>query len=382
MQLKTLKLQNFRNHQQSTLDLGSETNVLLGDNGQGKTNIIEAISYLCLTKSFFANSDAHVLAFGKDTFEVEGTFESERGTEYNVRIVYDHRLPQKVVNINRQRLDLFSSIVGKFPVVICSPEHTPITSGGPAERRKFVDFVVSQSSSAYFRDLIEYRGVLKQRNKILLDAKLSRSDPAILLEPWDEQLIGFGSLLIQRRQQFIKEFQEFVCSAYHHLVGAEEKPTIEYLPPFQVPENSGINDIQELLRSELNDKKKEERKTGSTLAGPHRDEIAFKINGSDLRKFASQGQHKTFLVALKVGEFFYLKERCRETPILLLDDVFSELDEHRAKQLLNFVGTLSQTFITSTNIHLLDSVVELMEKNKKFYIQNGSVVEQNTMAVA
>jgi DNA replication and repair protein RecF len=382
MRLTALKLQHFRNHLNSSFEFGGGTNVLLGDNGQGKTNVIEAISYLCLTKSFYANSDAYVLNFGKEIFEVEGIFNSQNSIEHHVRVAYDGRQSQKVVIINKHRLEPFSSVIGKFPVVICSPEHAPITMGGPGERRKFIDFVISQSSGVYFQDLLEYRRVLKQRNKVLFDAKTSRIEPSLLLESWDEQLIRLGALVIRRRQLFVREFQEFITTAYHHLVGTEEEPTIEYKPLVQISDESTEMEIQGLLRTELSEKSWEEKKTGTTLVGPHRDEIVFKINRLDLRKYASQGQHKTFLIALKVGEFFYLNERCNETPILLLDDVFSELDEHRAEQLLHFVGDISQTFITSTNARMLDGTIVFGERNKKFFIQNGTSIEQKPFATA
>lgn len=380
MHLTTLKLQHFRNHLDSTFEFGVGTNVLLGDNGQGKTNVIEAISYLCLTKSFYAGSDMLVLNFEKEMFEVEGTFILERGIEHNVRVAYSKPQAEKAYTINRRRVEPFSSVIGKFPVVICSPEHAPITMGGPGERRRFIDFVISQSSETYFHDLLEYRRVLKQRNKILFDARVTRSDCGEVIGSWDEQLVKLGCRLMYRRKMFVEEFQSFISSAYHHLVGSEEEPKIEYKPLTKLSGSPGEHEIEELLRYELAEKSNEEKRMGTTLVGPHRDEIGFQINGLDLRKFASQGQHKTFLIALKIGEFFYLKERCNETPILLLDDVFSELDEHRAEHLLQFVGSLSQTFITSTNPQVFEGPRLTKERNRKFLIENGAVVGRKAAA--
>ncbi len=382
MRLTTVTLQHFRNHLDSTFEFGEGTNVLLGDNGHGKTNVIEAISYLCLTKSFFAGSDALVLNFDNDMFEVKGTILLEHGIENHIRVAYDKVQSEKVFMINRKRVEPFSSVIGKFPVVICSPEHTPITMGSPGDRRKFIDFVISQSSEIYFKDLLEYRRVLKHRNRILFDAKISRSDCTGIIEPWDEQLLKYGKSLMWRRNSFIQEFGTFITSAYHQLVGAEEEPTIEYKPSIQLSEAADEQAIEELLRTELNERSSEEKRTGSTLVGPHRDEVLFKINGLDLRKYASQGQHKTFLVALKAGEFFYLKERCNETPILLLDDIFSELDEHRAEHLLKYVGELSQTFITSTNPQLFENTMRDSNRNKTFFIRNGKIVQRKTFAAA
>ena len=382
MQLVQLRLQNFRNHIDSTFEFSDGANVLLGDNGQGKTNVIEAISYLCLTKSFYASNDTLALNFGKDVFEVEGNFALERGVPSAVRIAYSQSQNEKVFTINKRRIEPFSSVIGKFPIVICSPEHTPITIAGPSERRRFVDFVISQSNSLYFQNLIEYRRVIRHRSKILFDAKVLRNNPEALLEPWDEQLVTLGSAITHKRNQFIGEFRGFISSAYHHLVGIEEEPAIEYKPMVDITLNTQESEISEMLRSELFERRGEELRFGTSLVGPHRDEFLLKINGLDLRKFASQGQHKTYLVALKIGEFFYLKERCSETPILLLDDVFSELDEHRAEHLLNFVRELSQTVITSTNRNFFDSVLSFGERDRKILIHNGSVVEYHPIAVS
>ncbi len=380
MRLTSLRLHQFRNHLNSSFEFGDGTNVLLGENGQGKTNVIEAISYLCLTRSFYANSDTLALNFEKEFFEVTGTLVSDRGAEHHVRVAYVGSTGEKAFTVNRQRIEPFSAVIGQFPIVICSPEHGPITTAGPLERRKFVDFVISQSSAIYFQNLIEYRRVLKQRNRILLDAKLARQDPASMLEPWDEQIVRHGSMLMERRRQFVDEFRDFITPAYRHLVGEEERPSVEYLPLGGSDHRGQGEDFVTMLRDGLREKRDEERRIGTTLIGPHRDEFLLKVNGLDLRKFASQGQHKTFLVALKIGEFFYLRDRCKETPIMLLDDVFSELDERRAACLLGFVGTLSQSFITSTNPHLFAEEGAGAGRNRIFRLHRGAVVEKGSVA--
>ncbi len=371
MRLTTLRLHNFRNHTDSLFEFGGGTNLFLGDNGQGKTNILEAISYLCLTKSFYVSTDTTVLRLGEDFFEVEGTFILGTENENKVRVAYDKKQTDKVFFINKKAVEPFSSVIGRFPVVICSPEHNPVTAGGPEERRRFCDFVISQASSTYFKALLEYRRVLKQRNKILLDARLSNSNPSQLLESWDEQLIRFGSTLVHRRNLFFEGFKEILHSTYHQLIGEEEEPAIEYRPFDEV--FSTEEECRELMKTALGKSKKDELRVGSTLVGPHRDEFVFKINGLDLRKYGSQGQHKTFLVGLKLGEFLYLKNLSNETPLLLLDDIFSELDEHRSKRLLDFVGTISQTFITSTSLKWFEPLIEFDDKNRKYFIHNGSV---------
>ena len=380
MNLKNLSLKNFRNHTNSTFDFSSKTNFLIGDNGQGKTNIIEAISYLCLTKSYFANDDLSVLNFYGDNFQVEGKFISDSKTEYEVRVAYDRNLSEKVFFINKHKVETFSSVIGKYPIVICSPEHTQITSSGPLERRKFVDFVISQYDNGYFQNLITFKKVLKHRNKILLEARVSRYDTTDAIEPWNEQLVKHGSYLMLKRKLFVREFEKFICSAYLQLTNADEVPAIEYQPLLAIEENYSENDIKSIYWKMLRDNEKEEKRIGTTLVGPHRDEFVLRLNGLELRRYASQGQHKTFLVSLKIAEFSYLKERCNEIPILLLDDIFSELDEHRSARLLDFIETLSQTFITTTNPRLFLNSPQSINNHKIFHIKNGFVEENKILA--
>ncbi len=375
MQLANLKLRHFRNHIDSYIQFGGGTNLLLGDNGEGKTNVLEAISYLCLTKSFHTSSDALALNFGADLFEIEGTFLGSAGSEHHVRVAYSKSPVEKAVLVDKRRVEPFTALIGRFPIVIFSPEHMAIASGAPAERRKFVDLVISQSSSVYLQDLIAYRKVLRQRNKILRDGKLQRTDSSALLAPWDEQMVILGAALMNKRRQFIAEFGDFVTTAYHHLIGAVEEPSIEYQPMIPLAKHLDDSGIRDLLRREIEQARPAEMRAGLTLVGPQRDELVFRINRNDVRSFASQGQQKTFLVALKIAEFFYLKDRAGEAPILLLDDIFSELDEHRANELLQFVGGLSQTFITSTSVRLFENGTVFADSQKRFLVRNGNVSE-------
>ncbi|MBI3788313.1 MAG: DNA replication/repair protein RecF [Ignavibacteriales bacterium] len=374
MRLKSLRLRNFRNHTETAIQCCDKTNVFLGENGEGKTNILEAISYLCLTKSFFGSSDSTALQLGKSGFELNGEIHSDGEITYHTKVSYDGDPREKMFSINKSPVEKFSSVIGQFPIVILSPEGSSVTFGMPADRRKFMDFVISQSSKLYLEDLLEYRRILKQRNKILLDAKLQRTDCSELLEPWDNGLVERGALLMQRRWNFVQEFYPHIVIAHRLLSEEAETPSLQYHPSVAVDsfEEQGV--IRDQLFDALRQARNEERRTGSTTVGPHKDELDFTINNLELRKFASQGQHKTFLVALKTAEFFYLRERCNETPLLLLDDVFSELDSHRSKQLLELIHSLGQTFITATNESLFPANFDWTESNRKFFVHQGAVV--------
>jgi DNA replication and repair protein RecF len=376
MKLKSLVLKNFRNHSESYFECVDGVNALLGENGEGKTNVLEAISFLCLTKSFFGASERVIVQFGKPSFEVTGKFESENRNSYSVRATYDGEQTAKAFYVNGAPVEPLSSLIGEFPVVVLSPEHRAITFGTPADRRRFIDLLISQASRSYFEDLLEYRRVLRQRNKLLSDARTSGKDCSSMLEPWNESLLRRGSRITHRRWQFAREFKPFIERAYRDIAGSDEIPEMIYMPRIEIETADDVAAIERHFRSRLQMIRDDELRMGASLLGPHRDELEFQINGNDLRKFASQGQHKTFLLALKIGEFFYLKERRNETPTLLLDDVFSELDNHRCDSLLHIVETLGQTFITTTNELLFPPYYEWGTARKKHHIRQGSLVHE------
>ena len=341
-----LQLHNFRNHEETRLEFGKGINALLGNNGEGKTNVLEAISYLSLTKSFYSAGDAPVVQLGKQSFVVEGRLCSDAGVSHTVRIVYGSPPGEKTFTIDRSKPETFGSVIGRFPIVILSPEKSEVTFGAPAERRKFLDLLLSQASPSYFSDLMEFRKILRHRNRILLDSKLTGQRSDDTLDVWTEGLVNHGSRVSYRRQRFVEEFAPYVIRAYGAMAGEKEIPSLKLAT--LCGEGVTAEDIAQNMRLDLKAKRGEELRRGTTLVGPHRDELLFSMNGVHLQNYASQGQHKTLLVALKVAEFFYLKERRNEVPLFLLDDVFTELDEHRSRQLVRVIEGLGQTFVTTT----------------------------------
>jgi DNA replication and repair protein RecF len=377
MKLQLIRLRNFRNHADTTFDCTDSCNLFLGDNGQGKTNLLEAIAYLSLTKSVFGSSDSTVLSIGRDFFELEGRFQSDAGVEMAVRAAYSIGGEKSIV-VNRERVDRFSDLIGLCPVVTLFPEHHAITLGTPADRRKFIDFVLSQASKNYLLDLIEYKRVLRQRNRILQDQRGMQSDSSLGLDAWNVGLIRHGSRVVSARLEFLQSFQTHLRQAYEQLVEEPEVPGIHYVST--ISENSGTpgengperDQIDRLFGIALRQTQADENRVGMTLVGPHRDELILTLNGLDLRKYASQGQHKTFLIALKAAEFAYLKDCRAETPIMLLDDVFGELDDIRTRCLLQFLDTAGQTFITAAKKTVLDTIGG--ENCRKFTVSHGSLV--------
>ena len=372
MRIAEVRLRNFRNHADTLLEFGGGINVLSGKNGQGKTNILEAISYLSLTKSFYASSDETAVRFGTDSFEVEGVIIAGSGLRYTVQVSYGLRGGEKAFAINSTRPESLASVIGTFPVVILSPENNAITFGGPAARRRFVDLTLSQISRVYLEDILEYRRILRQRNRLLSDARVGGSASASALEPWTVSLVHYGSRIVKRRQEFVGEFKGYIDRGYKTLVSMGEEPALEYVSFVPLPEGASPEEIGELMFNEVKARAAEEMRRGVTLVGPHRDEVRLSINGAALQQYASQGQHKTFLVALKTAEFFYLRERRGEAPIFLLDDLFSELDEGRSRRILDLVSDLGQTIITTTGERVLEDTAGWNDHVRRFIIENGT----------
>jgi DNA replication and repair protein RecF len=367
-----IRLRNFRNHTDSTLEFGEGINALLGDNGEGKTNILEAVSYLSLTKSFYAATDGTVLQIGKEAFDLEGRIRSASGLNNVVRVVYSRMPGEKLYEVNGSRPERLSSVIGRFPIVILSPENSAITFGGPVERRKFIDLVLSQVSPAYLEAVLEYRRVLKQRNRVLGDARARGTAVAALIEPWDVSLVRNGSVIVARRRAFVDEFATYVTRAYRELVEEGERPEIAYVSSCLPPDGTDREEIERYMSGRLEERRSEEMRRGLTLVGPHRDDLGLAINGIPVQHYASQGQHKTMLVALKVAEFHFLSERSGERPIFLLDDVFSELDSHRASRILALASGLGQTMITTTDERAFRDAVVWDGKNRRYSVERGT----------
>jgi len=365
-----IQLRHFRNHTASALEFGEGVNALLGDNGQGKTNILEAISYLGLTKSFYAATDTRVVQFEEASFEVDGVMRDGGGREHRVRVVCGRAAGEKEFSVNGLRPERLAAVIGRFPLVVLSPDHGAITSGGPSERRKFLEITLAQVSPAYLEDLLEYRRVLRQRNLLLADGRRRGTLAGAVLDPWTASLAAHGARVVSRRRAFAAEFTSYVDPAYRRLVPSGERPGLEYVGAVN---GDAVVEIEAALLRALEYTSREERLRGVTLVGPHRDDLRLLINGKDVQQFASQGQHKTLLVAFKIAEFRYVQERRDEAPVLLLDDVFSELDRARATRILGLVEELGQCMITATDEGVFHGALRWGARHRRYAVQGGTV---------
>ncbi|MEK6553247.1 MAG: DNA replication and repair protein RecF, partial [Bacteroidota bacterium] len=260
-----------------------------------------------------------------------------------------------------------TSVIGKFPVVSLIQSDHAITQGAPAERRRFVDSVISQASRTYLEILLEYNKTLRQRSSLLTQIKETRNQNLYdQLEAWTESLIISGTEIIKHRQIFVIEFNSYLKDSYNQIIEGAEEPKIIY------DSFSGTDQekISERFREELNDLREDELRRGTNLAGPHRDDFIFYINDLELKRFGSQGQHKTFQIALRFGQFFFMKEKLGKTPIFLMDDVFGELDVYRSGRISRYLSQIGQAFITMTDLTKTEGL-DMGKENLLIKVNNG-----------
>jgi DNA replication and repair protein RecF len=341
-----LKLQYFRNHLATEVEWAPHVNLITGPNGSGKTNLIDAIHYLCMSRSFVAASDQYVAHQDEKYFMISGDFEGNIRAGFKVGCSYSRGEGKKIF-VNDSPLDRLSDLIGMVPVVVLSPEDHKLTAEGPAERRAFLDSFISQISKEYLRNLIEYRRVRKQRNKLLQDFR----GPATLLtdyiEPWNEQLVSAGSKIIVKRAEVLKRFSHFLEEQYRSISGLTLQPSLEYQTQCI---GEDLETVEAGYRKLLKTHFENELEREQTLFGPHRDEIIFYLGEMELRNFGSQGQHRIFAMALKLAQLFYYSDELDDLPIMLLDDVFGNLDQGKTNSLLQtLLSHPGQTFITSAS---------------------------------
>lgn len=357
MILKSIELKNFRNYEDLDLKFDSGTNILFGDNAQGKTNILEAAYVSGTTKSHKGSRDKDMIRFGEDESHIR-TIVEKQGKEYQLDI-HLKKNRSKGIAINKVPIKKASELFGILNMVFFSPEDLNIIKNGPSERRRFLDAEICQLDKIYLSDLTRYNKILMQRNRLLKDMQ---HQPQLMetLPVWDMQLVEYGKRLIRRRRQFVEELSEIVTGIHRNISGKREELVLRYEP----------NIDAEFLEDELNRVREKDRKYAQTSVGPHRDDISFFIRGVDIRKFGSQGQQRTSALSLKLSEIELVRQTIHDTPVLLLDDVLSELDSNRQNYLLNSIHDI-QTMITCTGLD--EFVRNRFQIDKVFHVIDGHV---------
>ncbi|MBL7883427.1 MAG: DNA replication/repair protein RecF [Bacteroidia bacterium] len=372
MFLRSISLINFKNYPETELQFSPKINCLTGNNGEGKTNILDAIHYLSFCKSFFNPIDSQNISHQAPFFVIQGNFENNEQQDD----VYCglKRNQKKIFKRNKKEYQRLADHIGLFPLVMISPADSELITEGSESRRKFLDSIIAQFDKNYLDNLIQYNKVLSQRNALLKHFGDSGKFDSTSLEIWDVQLIEYGIKIFQTRQQFIQDFIPFFQKHYELISGGKEFVGIEYV--------SHLNKqpFDEALSNVLNRDKAMEY----TTVGIHKDDLEFTINQYPIKKYASQGQQKSFLIALKLAQFDFIKKIKKVSPILLLDDIYDKLDDLRVKQLMELVSSnnFGQLFITDTHPTRLSELFQLSNTDfKTFKINNGCAVEIETKII-
>lgn len=360
MYLKKLVLINFKNIAQAEITLSERLNCFVGDNGAGKTNVLDAVYYLSMSKSALTMTDGQSVRHGEDFFVVEGTYAGDSGLSDTVNCSFLRR-SGKVLKLNGKEYDRMADHVGRFPVVMVSPQDSVLITDAAEERRRYLNAFLSQLDRDYLASLMRYNAVLAERNRFLK----SSSDEQ-MLQIYDMQLADHAARIYERRRDIIERMRPLVAEFYRQLSGDREQVEIEYRSELA---SASMGEL--LLASRERD-----IVNGFTTSGVHRDDMSLRIGGYPLRKYGSQGQQKSFLMSLKLAQYRILAEVCGERPLLLLDDLFDKLDTSRVENLLSLVAGdgFGQIFITDCNRSRLETILSRAgEKYALFMVEGGDI---------
>ena len=366
MFLKTLKILNFKNLAEAEFSLSEKMNCFTGNNGAGKTNILDAVYYLSFTKSFFNTSDSQSIQYNADFFAIHGDFIKNKKKE-KIYCAYNS-VKKKVFKRNDKSYSKFSEHIGLFPIVIISPDDSILISGPAEERRKYIDSVISQYDKEYLYELIKYQKILSQRNRMLKNFNSSANFDPETIEIYNEQLSISGKKLYEKRKDFISKLIPKFRKYYDKISNKKESVNLRY------QSHLNDNDIKELLSQSI----EKDKILGYTTKGIHRDDLTFEINEHSLRKSGSQGQKKSFLIALKFAQYEFIKEISKINPMLLLDDIFDKFDSERVEEIIKLTNNnnFGQIFITDTNPERVKKVINKDKSDFKiFHVEKGEVIE-------
>ncbi|MBR4110658.1 MAG: DNA replication/repair protein RecF [Clostridia bacterium] len=356
MFIKEVYLENFRNYKNQTIQLNENVNVFYGNNAQGKTNILEALYFGAFGRSFRTNKEGELINFEDSASKINITY--EKNDRLNKLDIALNKKEKKTIKLNGIKLSRNSELVGNINIVIFSPDDIIILKQGPSLRRKFLDILISQLKPKYLHELSEFNKILEQRNNLLKSKKLETIDI------WNEQFAQKAEIIYKYRKKYVQKLQEKLEEIHPELTNEKESIKIKYITRFKSKE-----EFLEILNQNLN----LDLLRGYTSEGPQREDFEILINDKSLNLYGSQGQHRTAILALKIAEMKIIEEEVSDSPILLLDDITSELDEHRIQAIFNSVNKY-QVFITCTDINLILKY-DCLTKNIKLYnIDSGKIV--------
>ncbi len=347
MIVQQIQYENFRNHNFITFQPEGGVNLVYGSNGSGKTTLLEGIHYCALTKGFNNATDSECLAFDSDFFKLESTFLTKLENPVTVKVTYSKGRDKQII-VNNGDVKPFSRHIGTVPCITFSPSEIVIVNGAPADRRRFLDNAISQTNRRYLDDLLTYRRVLQQRNILLIQLHEKKNIDNDILSIWNEHLSRLSASIVHARIQFLTLFSHIFFEMYSQL-STKESPFIIYRSSIGIIDSRiSSSDLYSLFLRKCEESKSAEIFRSQTLIGPHRDDLLCLLNGKEVKKYASQGQLRTFLISIKLAQHRYVDQMLGEKPLCLLDDIFSELDSSRIDDIFSILETCGQSIITST----------------------------------
>ena len=371
MYLENIALRNFRNYEAQELSFSPSINVLIGENAQGKTNLIESIYFLAMSRSHRTARDRELIRWDSDFAKVNGKLK-KKSHSVPMEIILSKR--GKIAKLNHLEQKKLSNYIGQLNVILFAPEDLSLVKGSPSVRRKFIDMELGQMNKIYLYHLAQYQQILKQRNQFLKQAKYDAKYDQIYLDVLTEQLAADGAEVLFYRFRFIEKLNEWAQKVQTDISNGKETLKIRYKTTSEITEELTVEEIFEQLKEIYKKSQKQEIEQGTTTTGPHRDDLIFYVNDKNVQTYGSQGQQRTTALSLKLAEIELMNEITGEYPILLLDDVLSELDDNRQTHLLNSIQDKVQTFITTTS---LDGVqMELLNDPLIFYVDSGTAVDK------
>ena len=363
MILKNISIINYKNIKGANLDLSPKINCLIGHNGMGKTNFLDAIYYLSFCRSANLPIDSQIITHDENFFMLEGNYENDNGDVENIYCGMK-RGTKKHFKRNKKEYKRLSQHIGLIPLILVSPSDVSLIEGGSEERRKLMDVVISQYDYSYIEALTNYNNALKQRNALL---KMEQEPDPMLMEVWEQQMAQNGEVLYAKRQAFVNELVPIFQQIYQHISGNQEKVDLQYTS------HCTRGPLLEVIQRD----RFKDRAVGYSLHGVHRDDLEFMLGDYQMKREGSQGQNKTFVIALKLAQFSFLQRTVSNTtPLLLLDDIFDKLDAQRVEAIVQLVSgdNFGQIFITDTNRDHLDQILRRLNGDYKlFYVENGEV---------
>ena len=376
MKLTELNLHHFRNYDEAQVEFSPQINVLIGENAQGKTNLLESIYVLAMTRSHRTNNDRELIEFGKDAAQIKGTVQRELGSLKLELDIGKHGKKAKANHLEKARL---SEYLGQLNVILFAPEDLALVKGAPTVRRRFIDMEFGQVSPKYLHDLTQYRDILKQRNRYLKQLQSHEAQDQLYLEVLSEQLAAIGGAIISQRVKFLSELEGYAQELHQSITQGRENLTFEYSSAVKDASTLTEVELSEALMDLYRQNQSKEIFQGTTLYGPHRDDVRFLINHKNVQTYGSQGQQRTTALSVKLAEIDLMKNQTGEYPILLLDDVLSELDGARQTHLLKTIQDKVQTFLTTPG--LSDVARNLIKEPRIFHIRDGQIIPEKQAAL-